>query len=129
MDKSERLKFKTLANDAIIATFGHDTDFSRVAEALERCVDEIEDANDKCPTCSTCENHGDHEDESLAVDADEVMDAHKKLKERLTDLRVFQLRLTGYVDEFGFARIDEDLAELLEALESDIDSVEACVVR
>lgn len=61
MDKAERTRLKTLANDTVIATFGYDNRESQLAEALERCVDELEDANSKCPTCFFCETHGDYE--------------------------------------------------------------------
>jgi hypothetical protein len=64
MDKAKRAHYKTLANDAIIATFGYDNDTSRLAQALEKCVDELENIGDKCQTCSYCEDHGDHWDEA-----------------------------------------------------------------
>jgi hypothetical protein len=61
MDRTERERYKRLANESIIETFGTECPEQRLAEALERCVDELEDANSKCPTCSVCENHGDYE--------------------------------------------------------------------
>jgi hypothetical protein len=57
MDKVERTRLKTLANDAVIATFGYDNRESRLAEALERCVDEL-DRLDTTPHCSTCHCDG-----------------------------------------------------------------------
>lgn len=53
MDKVERQRLKQLANDSIIATFGEESPESRLAEALERCVDEL-DRLDQSPHCSTC---------------------------------------------------------------------------
>lgn len=72
MDKAERTRLKTLANDAVIATFGTDSQESRLAEALERCVDELEDIGDKCYVCSFCDNHGDHWDSDNGDDEEEV---------------------------------------------------------
>lgn len=62
MDKAERQRLKTLANEAIVATFGQDSREQRLAEALERCVEWIEDVADKCEHCSNCGHHGDHGD-------------------------------------------------------------------
>lgn len=59
MDKAERQRLKQLANDSIIATFGRETNEAKLAQALERCVDELEDMQTKCSTCSACVNHGD----------------------------------------------------------------------
>ena len=53
MDKAERNKLKQLANDAIIENFGRECPEARLAEALERCVDELERL-DTLPHCSTC---------------------------------------------------------------------------
>ena len=55
MDQAERTRLKTLANDAVIATFGYDSRESRLAEALERCVDELDRLN-RCPVCGDSEN-------------------------------------------------------------------------
>lgn len=60
MDKAERQRYKTLANDAIIASFGYDSQLSRLATALETCIDWIDDIADKCEHCRNCEHHGDH---------------------------------------------------------------------
>lgn len=61
MDKAERIRLKTLANDAVIATYGYDTRESRLAEALERCVDELERMGTR-PHCATCDcEHDDPE--------------------------------------------------------------------
>lgn len=62
MDKSDRARYKQLANDSIIATYGRDDNEARLAQALEACVDWIDDIADKCAHCSNCEYHGDHSD-------------------------------------------------------------------
>jgi hypothetical protein len=126
MDQAERTRLKQLANDAVIATFGYDDRESRVAEALERCVDELEDANSKCPTCSVCENHGDNLDESIAVDASEVIDAHRELAANLKSLESYRDKL---IDADGENDLLEELTELIEEFRSNIDSVEACVIE
>ena len=75
MDNGERAKYKQLANDSIIATFGRDDNEARLAQALEKCVDELEDMQAECPTCSYCDNHGDYEyddDDDDEVTYDEV---------------------------------------------------------
>jgi hypothetical protein len=54
MNKAERTRLKQLANDAIIASFGSETTTSRLAEALEKCVDEL-GRLDKCPICGDSE--------------------------------------------------------------------------
>lgn len=52
MDKSERVRLKQLANEAIIATFGYDNRESQLAEGLEKVIDELEDSSPPhCPTC------------------------------------------------------------------------------
>lgn len=56
MDKSERIKLKQLAVDVIVA-YPYGSTQANLAEALERCVDDMEDAENK-PHCGTC-NCGD----------------------------------------------------------------------
>lgn len=41
MDKVERQRLKTLANEAIIATYGYDNRESQLAEGLEQALDEL----------------------------------------------------------------------------------------
>jgi len=55
MDEAERARYKTLANDAIIDTFGTECSEQRLAEALEKCVEELERL-DRCPVCGNSEN-------------------------------------------------------------------------
>lgn len=60
MDHSERQRLKQLAVDSIIETFGTDCPEQRLAEALEKCVDELElyGQRDECAACDQCEIHG-----------------------------------------------------------------------
>lgn len=53
MDKGERQRLKTLANEAIIATYGYDNRESQLAEGLEQALDELDD--DSPPHCATCQ--------------------------------------------------------------------------
>lgn len=87
MDKSERQRLKQLANDAIVDLFGVESREARLAEALEKCVNEIEEANEVCPTCSICENHGDIEDDSIDVDVNEIIRIHGELKKSAAKLQ------------------------------------------
>lgn len=74
MDHAERQQLKRLANDSIIATFGRETNEARLAQALEKCVDELEEIGARCPTCSTCKDHGDFDpdDEDYPIIDNEV---------------------------------------------------------
>jgi predicted nuclease with TOPRIM domain len=78
VDQAERTRLKTLANDAVIATFGHDNRESRLAEALERCVEVLEyhgDCNGPQP-----------EPEGAILNLDTVQAIYGQLKERLLEL-------------------------------------------
>lgn len=55
MDKPERQRLKRLANEAIIATFGNDSREQRLAEALEKAIDELGERA-KCAVCGDGEN-------------------------------------------------------------------------
>jgi hypothetical protein len=126
VDKAERTRLKTLANDAVIATFGSDNRESQLAEALERCVDELEDANSKCPTCSVCENHGDLLDESIKVDPSEILRIHSEFKDTLKALKDYHVKLSGEIaDEFPDLLLADDLASLIEEAEGVADELEA----
>lgn len=112
MDKSERARLKQLANDAIIDLFGADSRELRLAQALEVCVDELEDTNDKCSTCSACEDHG--SGEGVMVNGDEVIDLHRTL--------------TGIVSKLKDSTV-AGLAENLAALEDGLDDLERLAIR
>lgn len=57
MDQAERAKYKQLANNALIAYFGTDGMPQQLAEALERCVEELEEVA-TCTVCGFCDDHG-----------------------------------------------------------------------
>lgn len=60
MDHAERQQLKRLANDSIIITFGCESNEAKLAQALERCVDELDSyaQRDKCVACDECPTHG-----------------------------------------------------------------------
>lgn len=66
MDQAERTRYKQLANNALIAYFGTDGMPQQPAEALERCVEELEGVA-TCTTCGYCDDHGELEDDSDEV--------------------------------------------------------------
>lgn len=55
MDKSERQRLKQLAIDTIIKSSVHSAK-AKLAEALEQCVNELEQV-DQAPHCPTCHCH------------------------------------------------------------------------
>lgn len=128
MNKADRTPYRQLANDAVIATFGESGLTAQLAEALEKCVDELDDANEKCPTCSVCENHGDLEDESIDVDADEIFSIHGELKKQVQALKDYHVKLSGELADWADpAQLTEPLAEIIEEIESEIDDLEVQV--
>lgn len=129
MDKAQRQQYKTLANDAIIRTFGIEGDEARLATALETCVDELGDIATECEHCRTCDYHGDIEDDSIPIDAGDVMGVHGELKKLLERLKDYHVRLCGEAAE-EWADPDQltnPLAEIIEETESQVDELEACV--
>lgn len=77
MDASDRARYKQLALDTIIASPVHSKE-AELAEALEKCVEEIE-------------YHGDRagpqpEPEGAILNLDTVQAIHGQLKERLADM-------------------------------------------
>lgn len=132
MDKSERQRLKQLAIDTIIANPVHST-ATTLAEALEHCVDEIEDANMKCPTCSVCENHGDNEDDSIPIEASDVVNIHRELKKLLQQFKDYHVKLSdeiaeSYDDNLRESALADNLAEIIEETESQVDELEALVI-
>lgn len=125
MEKAERTRYRQLALDTIIGAGIHSPE-ARLAEALEACVDDLDFIAHECDHCKTCAVHGDHADDALPVDADEVLDAHKELKTRLTELETFRDKLAK--NDVCGSEIAQELADFIQDLSDDIDSVEACVV-
>lgn len=68
MDQSERQRFKVLANDSIIETFGTECPEQRLAEALEKALEHIEHLRQWRPICD-CGLHlmtyNEHEEDGL----------------------------------------------------------------
>lgn len=112
MDKSERDTYRRLANDSIIATFGSDGTTQRLAEALEKSIEELDDIATDCDHCKTCEYHGDYEDESFDVDVNEILRIQKQLKALTEGLKRNQTNPEGF-------------AEILAVLDSNVDELEA----
>lgn len=130
MDKAERQRLKTLANDAVIATFGLDNQHAQLATALENCVEEFEFIATGCDHCKYCDIHGEVEDDEIAVDASEVMGVHDKLKKLLQRLKDYHIRLCGEVAEDWADpdQLTDPLAEIIEETESQVNELEACVI-
>jgi uncharacterized protein Yka (UPF0111/DUF47 family) len=120
MEKAERTRYKHLANDAVVATFGEDSDASRLAQALEACVDELEFIADECDCCKTCPAHGDHTDEMLPIDADEILRIHGEMKKSIATFKDLHVKFAGALTE-------REVDDLVEKLASEIEEVESCV--
>jgi hypothetical protein len=105
MDKAERLRYKTLANDAVIATFGQDGLTARLATALERCVNMLEYHGD----CNGSQSQ--LEPEGAIPNLDTVQAIHKQLEERLKEIELVVVTADGMVG---------DLKDSLEDLRRDI---------
>lgn len=117
VDSSERARYKQLANDSIIATFGRDDNEARLAQALEQCVDELEYIATECDQCKYCDVHGEVEDDTIAVDVNEVLRIHGELKKQVQAFKDLHVKLSGAVAE-------SDVDDCVEELESQIVEVE-----
>ena len=88
MDAVERARYKTLANDAVIATFGEESLTAKLATALETCV-------------SYLGYHGDcngPEPEGAILNLDTVQAIHEQLKERQLELEKVMTAADEMVD-------------------------------
>lgn len=129
MDKGQRQRYKTLANDAIIASLGYDSQLSRLATALETCVDWIDDIATECEHCKTCEYHGDFTDDSIPIDAGEVMGVHREMTASLKSLNDFHKKLSDQLaEDFADSSLPNELAEIIEEIEQQADDLQGCVV-
>lgn len=129
MDRAERTRLKQLANDSIIATFGQDCPEARLAVGLESSVEELEFIAEECDHCKICPCHGDHTDEMLPVNADEIIRIHGELKKQLQAFKDYHVKLTEKLDEWAETeRFTEPLAEIIEETESYVDELEAEVL-
>lgn len=129
MDNSELQRLKQLANDSIIAIFGYDNDQARLATALESCLDELEYITDECDHCKTCPTHGGHEDDTIPIDAGEILRIHGELKKQIKALKDYHVELTTKLAEWADTeRFTEPLAEIIEETEGYVDELEAEVL-
>lgn len=80
MDKSERQRLKTLANDAVIAEFGNDGLTARLAVALEQAIDDLEYHGD----CIGPRIEADPE--PAIVNLDTLQEVHRELKEQVGEI-------------------------------------------
>src|SRR5689334_16571475 len=87
MDRTERIRLKRLANDAVIATFGYDSRESQLAVALEDSVEELEFIAEECDHCKYCTTHGEVEDDEIPVDVNEIVRVHGQLKKQAAALK------------------------------------------
>jgi len=125
MDKAERIRLKQLANDAVIATFGYDSRESQLAVALEQCVDELESIASECEHCKTCQYHGNVEDNSIAVDVNELVRIHGELKKQLQAFKDLHGKFDDADEVTDVPDLVNELALQVEELESGIDELEA----
>lgn len=128
MDTNSREKLKVLANEGLIEFFGQDSLSQRIAKGLEKAVEELEEANERCPQCSICETHGNKENDEIEVDASEVLTVYKQLKDRLKEFKEIHVALSTTFADIETDDLLETLAEQIEQLESDIDELERTVI-
>lgn len=128
MDKSERQRLKQLANDSIIATYGYDTNESRLAVALESAVEEFECIATDCDHCKFCDIHGEVEDDEIQVDVSEVVRIHGELKKCIQTFKDLHVKFAGAVAESDVDDLVEELASQIEETESYVDELEAEVL-
>lgn len=108
MDNADLQRWKTLANDAVVATFGTNSRESRLAVALESAVELLDETSNRCSTCSKCDDHGNVENEDIQVSAD--------------DVRVIYNRLSQLLDLTCNAPLDKVISHL-DSMEESIDEL------
>ena len=128
MDNADLTRWEQLANEAIIATYGYDNRESRLAEALERAVEALDDSSNKCERCSTCSDHGNKVDESLDVDVNEILRIHGELKKQVASFKDLHVQFAGAVTESDVDELVEELASQIEETEGYVDELEAEVL-
>lgn len=115
MDNVQLTKWKQLANDAVIATYGYDSRESRLAEALERATETLSEMSNDC-------------DDSLDVDVNEVLRIHGELKKQVASLKDLHVKFAGAVAESDVDDLVEELASQVEEIEGYVDELEAEVI-
>jgi hypothetical protein len=124
MDIAERTRLKTLANDAVIATFGVDGRESRLATALESAVEELAHIATECDHCKYCDVHGEVEDDEIPVDANEIIRIHGELKKQLQVFKDLHVKLSAAVAESDIDDLVDELASQIEEAEGYLDELE-----
>lgn len=125
MDSGTLNKWKQLANDSIIASFGRDDNEARLATALENCLDELDYIADECEHCKTCPTHGGHEDDSIPIDANEIIRIHGELKKQVQAFKNLHVEFTSAVAEGDIEDLIEKLVSQIEEMENCVDELEA----
>lgn len=125
MDHAERQQLKRLANDSIIATFGQGSNEAKLAQALESTVDELTVIATECDHCKYCDVHGEVEDDSIAVDVNELLRIHGELKKSLQSLKDLHGKFDDANEVTDIPDLVNELASQIEEIESDIDELEA----
>ena len=125
MDKAERTRLKRLANDAVIATFGSEGRESQLAVALEQCVDELGVIAEECDHCKTCPDHGDVEDDSIAVDVNELIRIHGELKKQVQAFKDLHRKFDDVEDATDVPDLTGEMGLQIEEFESNVDELEA----
>lgn len=128
MDHLERQRLKQLANDSIIATFGRDDNEARLAVALESCVDEFHFIATDCDHCKYCDVHGEVYDDSIDVDAGEIIRIYGELKKQMQAFKDLHVKFAGAVAESDVDDLIEELASQIEEAEGYVDELEAEVL-
>lgn len=133
MDNVTLNRWKQLANDAVIATFGQDSREAQLATVLEQVVDELDETSNRCPTCSVCEDHGNSDGQGIVVDVDKVLSIQKRLKNQTKTLKDYHVRLATDLAEWETTGelgtgLTEDLAEIIEETDNCVDELEAEVL-
>lgn len=128
MDNAQLTRWKQLANDSIIATYGQDSRESRLAEALEQAVDALDDSSNKCEQCSICPDHGNNDDEGLDVDVDEILRIHGELKKQVRAFKDLHGKFDDCDEVTDVPDLVNELALQIEELEDDVDELQAEVL-
>lgn len=128
MDNAELTRWKTLANDAVIATFGRDSREQQLAEALEQAVEELAYIGDECDHCKYCDTHGSVEDDEIVVDVNEILRIHGELKKQLQAFKDLHGKFDDCEEVTDIPDLVNELALQVEELEDDVDELEAEVL-
>jgi hypothetical protein len=99
IDNPQLTRWKTLANDSIIATFGYDSRETKLAEALEQAVEALDEMSNDCETCAYCDDHGNKDGQGVIVDVDEILRIHGELKKQVAAFKDLHVELALQIEE------------------------------